>query len=202
FGLGAQDQRRKLVRKVFFEFDVRTHRLCGHVHMGRSATRLQRRAAHEQRLFRTQRYARLASRVLRRPDRGSRTSVIAIGLMSGTSLDGVDAVLVRIRPRRRTYAVDLLNFLTCPFDEDLLELLRGQLPPSRGSVEGLAQVHHDLGIAFARAAELASADTPVDYIASHGQTIWHNGERHVTLQLGDAFVIREILRTTVCYDFR
>jgi anhydro-N-acetylmuramic acid kinase len=128
--------------------------------------------------------------------------VIAIGLMSGTSLDGVDAVLVRIRPQRRTYAVDLLNFVTHPFDDALLEQLHGALPPNSGSLEAVAQLHHDLGAAFANAAELALADTPIDYIASHGQTMWHDGDRHITLQLGDPFVIREQLQATVCYDFR
>lgn len=128
--------------------------------------------------------------------------MIAIGLMSGTSLDGIDAVLVRIRPRRRTYGVDLLNFVTSPFEQGLLQRLQEQLPPNVGSVEGVAELHHDLGVAFAQAARLAESDMPIDYIASHGQTIWHAGERHVTLQIGDPFVIRESMQTTVCYDFR
>lgn len=122
--------------------------------------------------------------------------------MSGTSLDGIDAALVRIRPNRRTYAVDLLNFLTCPFDEQLLERLQAALPPNTGSVAAVAELHHDLGMAFAQAARLAESDMPIDYIASHGQTIWHAGERSVTLQIGDPFVIREAAQTTVCYDFR
>jgi anhydro-N-acetylmuramic acid kinase len=128
--------------------------------------------------------------------------VIAIGLMSGTSLDGVDAVLVRIRPHRRSYTVDVLNFVTCPFEDGLLGRLRAALPPNAGSVADVALLHHDLGVAFSRAAELAMADTPVDYVASHGQTIWHAGERHVTLQIGDPFIIREAMKATVCYDFR
>ncbi|HEY9180517.1 MAG TPA: anhydro-N-acetylmuramic acid kinase [Candidatus Baltobacteraceae bacterium] len=128
--------------------------------------------------------------------------MIAIGLMSGTSLDGVDAALIRIRPRRRTYAIDLLNFVTSPFEPDLLERLRNALPPGTGSIEAAAQLHHDLGHAFAHAAELAVSDMPIDYVASHGQTVWHAGERHVTLQLGDPFIIREHVQTTVCYDFR
>jgi anhydro-N-acetylmuramic acid kinase len=128
--------------------------------------------------------------------------VIAIGLMSGTSLDGVDAVLVRIRPKGRTYATDLLNFVTQPFDDSLLEHLHDALPPNSGSVASVAELHHELGIAFAKAAQLVLADTPIDYVASHGQTLWHDGDRHVTLQLGDPFVIREALQSTVCYDFR
>jgi anhydro-N-acetylmuramic acid kinase len=122
--------------------------------------------------------------------------------MSGTSLDGVDAALVRIRPRGHTYAVDLFNFVTQPFDPELLERLNAALPPNAGSVQAVAQLHHDLGLAFAQAAHEAISDMPIDYVASHGQTIWHDGDRHVTLQLGDPFVIRELVQTTVCYDFR
>jgi len=78
--------------------------------------------------------------------------LIAIGLMSGTSLDGVDAVLVRIRPRGRTYTVDVLNFVTLPFEEPLLRRLHAALPPNSGSVQDVAELHHELGEAFARAA--------------------------------------------------
>lgn len=128
--------------------------------------------------------------------------MIAIGLMSGTSLDGIDAVLVRIRPRGETYAVDLLNFLTCPFEDDLMDRLRAALPPNAGSVEQTALLHRELGLAFAHAASSVQSDTRIDYVASHGQTMWHDGDRHVTLQLGDPFAIRETMQATVCYDFR
>ncbi len=52
------------------------------------------------------------------------------------------------------------------------------------------------------AAEQVVSDTPIDYVASHGQTVWHDGDAHVTLQLADPFVIRERLNTSICYDFR
>ena len=45
--------------------------------------------------------------------------MIAVGLMSGTSLDGIDAALVRIVPRDAGYGIDLLNFVTMPFEGDL-----------------------------------------------------------------------------------
>jgi anhydro-N-acetylmuramic acid kinase len=128
--------------------------------------------------------------------------VIAIGLMSGTSLDGIDAALVRIRPKRRSYALDLFNFYTVPFDEPLQRMLQAAVAPPGPSVAQLAQLHRDLGAAFARAAELVVSDTPIDYVASHGQTIWHAGDRSLTMQIGDPFVIREALQATVISDFR
>jgi anhydro-N-acetylmuramic acid kinase len=128
--------------------------------------------------------------------------MIAIGLMSGTSLDGIDAALVRIVPRGNGYAVDLLNFVTAPFEADLEQRLRSVLPPNPGTAAAIADVHHRLGSAFARAAHSVAGALRVDYIASHGQTIYHDGAAHETMQVGDAFVIREALSTTVCYDFR
>lgn len=128
--------------------------------------------------------------------------MIAVGLMSGTSLDGIDAALVRIRPSGASYRVDLLNFLTAPFEPELLRAVRELLPPNSGTVEKAAHVHNALGKAFAQAAEDVAGEMPVDFVASHGQTVWHDGPAHVTLQLGDAFVIRERMRATVCYDFR
>ncbi|MGZ3503462.1 MAG: anhydro-N-acetylmuramic acid kinase [Vulcanimicrobiaceae bacterium] len=128
--------------------------------------------------------------------------MIAVGLMSGTSLDGIDAALCRITPRGNTYDVELLNFATTPFAPDVLAELHSALPPNAGSTQAVASLHHDIGLAFARAARAVAGATPVDYIASHGQTMWHDGDRHVTLQIADPFVIREALGATVCFDFR
>lgn len=128
--------------------------------------------------------------------------MIAVGLMSGTSLDGIDAALVRIRPAAESYKIDLLNFQTAPFSEELTTLLAGLLPPSTGTVANVARAHRALGEAFAQAVELVESDMPIDYVACHGQTIWHDGGAHVTLQIGDVFQIRDRAGASVCYDFR
>jgi anhydro-N-acetylmuramic acid kinase len=128
--------------------------------------------------------------------------VIAVGLMSGTSLDGIDAVLLEIHPKDDTYALDVRRFVTQPFDDDLDAAVRSVLPPNPGTSATIARVHQMLGLAFGRAALAVAGGERVDYVASHGQTIFHDGEAHVTLQLGDAFVIREAMGATVCYDFR
>jgi anhydro-N-acetylmuramic acid kinase len=128
--------------------------------------------------------------------------VIAIGLMSGTSLDGIDAALVEIVPRDQGYALDLLHFGTYAFDDGLARALHAALPPNDGSVAVVAALHHALGEAFADAAQRAAGTQSVAYVASHGQTVWHDGARRVTLQLGDPFAIRERVGATVCFDFR
>lgn len=128
--------------------------------------------------------------------------MIAVGVMSGTSLDGIDTAVVRIRPRDSGYAIDVVHFATQPFDGDLPAALLCALPPNRGGVEEVASLHRHLGEAFGRAARAALGAQRADYVASHGQTIFHDGARGVTLQLGDAFAIREAVGATVCYDFR
>jgi anhydro-N-acetylmuramic acid kinase len=128
--------------------------------------------------------------------------VIVVGLMSGTSLDGIDAALVRLEPQERSYAIELLRFETFAFEPELARSLRDALPPYEGTVERAASLHAALGRAFAAAARAIAGSVHVDFVASHGQTVWHDGPHHVTLQLGDAFAIREAMRATVCYDFR
>src|SRR6516225_3320049 len=126
----------------------------------------------------------------------------AIGLMSGTSLDGVDAALVEIRPLGIGYEVKLLRFETQPFSAELRKSLLDVLPPNRGSVAAVAALHQAIGRACASAARAVAAGDHIEFVASHGQTAWHAGEAGITLQLGDPFVIREAVETTVCYDFR
>ena len=126
----------------------------------------------------------------------------AIGLMSGTSLDGIDAALVEIRPRGDGYALSLRRFETYAFDAALSATLEAALPPGDAGVAVVAALHRALGEAFASAARAISAGDAIGYVASHGQTVWHDGPRGVTLQLGDAFTVRDAARATVCFDFR
>lgn len=128
--------------------------------------------------------------------------MIAVGLMSGTSLDGVDAALVRLVPRGRSYEVDVLDFQTTPYGEAARDALREALPPNPGSTRAVARLHQMLGETFAQAALEVAGDSAVDFVASHGQTIYHDGDAHTTLQVGDPFAIRQAVKRTVCYDFR
>jgi anhydro-N-acetylmuramic acid kinase len=128
--------------------------------------------------------------------------VIAVGLMSGTSLDGVDAALVDIRPALKGYEIALRRFVTLPFEPEVVSLLERALPPQCGSTADAALLHRALGEAFAQAAVTAAQGEHVDYVASHGQTVWYDAARRLTLQLGDPFIIREATSASVCYDFR
>ncbi len=128
--------------------------------------------------------------------------MIAVGLMSGTSLDGVDAALIELVPRGASYHVSLRRFATTPFDPRLHQAIRAALPPNAGSAQETAMLHRLLGETFAARAAQIAGDTQPDYAASHGLTLYHDGDRHATLQIGDAFAIRDAVRASVCFDFR
>jgi anhydro-N-acetylmuramic acid kinase len=139
--------------------------------------------------------------------------MLIIGLMSGTSADGVDAALVEILPARERPAVRLLAFETLPYPAGLRERILAVA--SAGSSAEICHLHAYLGELFAEAARRVarSAATPletVDLIGSHGQTIQHlpapceDGGYRVrsTLQIGSPAVIAERTGVTTIADFR
>jgi anhydro-N-acetylmuramic acid kinase len=127
--------------------------------------------------------------------------MIAIGLMSGTSLDGIDAVRVAIRPHGPGYEVRKQAFVTQPFEPALRARILAAYPPAPLGALALSALHADIGEAFARAA-LAAGAAGADYVASHGLTLAHDGDAHHTLQIGDPFRVREATGRTVIADFR
>jgi anhydro-N-acetylmuramic acid kinase len=137
-----------------------------------------------------------------------KTDRLAVGLMAGTSADGIDAALVRLGGSGPGTRVETRAFRTTPFDE----VLRGRvINAGAAMVPELAALGYALGEAFARAvldvvaaAGLEPGD--VDFVASHGQTVFHDpggreGERS-TLQIGEPAVIAERTGLPVVYDFR
>jgi len=125
-----------------------------------------------------------------------------IGLMSGTSADGVDAALVEFSPAPRTLCAAHLAFSP--------ELQRAIRAVDRDSpLHVLARLDSLLGKLFAQAAQLVLeqngiAPEQVRAIGSHGQTVWHepDGETPFTLQLGDPNTIAELTGITTVADFR
>jgi len=130
-----------------------------------------------------------------------------IGLMSGTSLDGVDAVLARFP---ETDPPRLLASHRQPMPEALREaLLRLMANRSPHPLQCLGELDHLLGALFAEATEnlleKAGMETAaVRAIGSHGQTVWHRptGPNPFTLQIGDPNLIAERSGITTVADFR
>jgi anhydro-N-acetylmuramic acid kinase len=141
-------------------------------------------------------------------------SMRVIGLMSGTSGDGVDAALVRINGTGQDLRVHLLAFEVLPYPRKLHE--RILVTAKAGSVADVCHLNRVLGEWFARAAlrVLARArlkPSAVHLIGSHGQTIHHLprpvresglGALRSTLQIAEPAVIAERTGITTVADFR
>ncbi|MBI3327945.1 MAG: anhydro-N-acetylmuramic acid kinase [Nitrospinae bacterium] len=140
---------------------------------------------------------------------------LVIGLMSGTSADGVDAALVHIEGSARSTRVQVRAFDTYAFPAGMREAILHASDPRTGTVDLICRLNVALGEAFAQAAiDVAErAGVPlevVDLIGSHGQTVQHlpgpsslgGYTLRATLQLGEPCVIAERTGVTTVADFR
>jgi anhydro-N-acetylmuramic acid kinase len=136
--------------------------------------------------------------------------VLVIGLMSGTSADGVDAALVEWPAGPAAQPFRLCAFEETPFEPALQQrihrLAAGRLPGAEVLRE-LAGLDVALGERFASAARGVALRAGVELervaaIASHGQTVAHHPELRATLQIGDPSVIAERSGRPVVADFR
>src|SRR3569833_3213363 len=130
---------------------------------------------------------------------------VFVGLMSGTSLDGISAAVVRFTPGDAgRITPQLLAFIGSPYTQDQRSrLLRGL---TQGTAQEYCRLGYDLGtwLADATVAVLAEAGVSRDEIraiGSHGQTLWHEAP-HSAWQIGEAAVIAERLGIDVVSDFR
>src|SRR3712207_4702235 len=100
-----------------------------------------------------------------------------VGLMSGTSLDGIDAALVEVDGTgEHDVQARVVRFLTVDYDEPRREAIHAAI--LAGTADALCGVHADLGEWLAEAvlrvcAEAGVSTDSVDAVGSHGQTVWH-----------------------------
>lgn len=134
--------------------------------------------------------------------------MIVVGLMSGTSVDAIDAAVVDItHDGDEALRLRLLGYLETPIDEHLRHRIHSLFSPEHSRIDETCEVNVLLGEAFAAAASRAirQASVSADLVASHGQTVWHQvapGHTRSTLQLGEPSVIAERLGITTIADFR
>lgn len=130
---------------------------------------------------------------------------VVIGLMSGTSLDGISAAAARFSPRGGDgFNVELLTFISIPYKPAQRARLAAAMtgsPPAE-----YCRLNFDLGEWLAEAAiavltELKDVRNDVLAVASHGQTVWHEAG-HSTWQWGESAVIAERTGLDVVSDFR
>jgi len=133
--------------------------------------------------------------------------VKAIGLMSGTSADGVDAALVDLKKTRGKIRAGLIAFHTLSYPKKTREFILRLSEPGGGDAAAVAELNVVVGEFFARAAlgvcAAAGVDiADVDFIGSHGQTIAHLPAKKATLQVGEPSVIAARTDCAVVADFR
>lgn len=131
---------------------------------------------------------------------------LIIGLMSGTSIDGIDAALVRVKNNGLDTEVKLLGFETFPFSLEDRDKINKACSVTESSVELICRLNFYLGRKFGEAAisiaKKCNIDLEkIDLIGSHGQTIYHIPQNS-TLQIGEPSVIKEMTGITTVADFR
>ena len=126
---------------------------------------------------------------------------LAIGLMSGSSLDGLDIALVKFNENGERYSFQILAAETLPYPEYWTKQLSEAF---HKQPEDLVQLDKDYGkylgeqvLAFAK-----KHNATPDFVASHGHTIFHRPEEHYTLQIGDGQELAKACGFTVINDFR
>lgn len=130
-----------------------------------------------------------------------------IGLISGTSMDGVDAALAEIEGPADRPVVTQVAFLTMPYPVELRAEIRSVASGDACGAARLCRLDHAVGEAFGEAArrvlqEAGVAPHDVDLVGSHGQTIFHDAERRETWQIGEPSRIAAAVGAPVVSDFR
>ncbi|MDD3288814.1 MAG: anhydro-N-acetylmuramic acid kinase [Alphaproteobacteria bacterium] len=129
----------------------------------------------------------------------------AIGMISGTSIDGIDTALMETDGREY---VEPLAFMSHSYDPEFREHLRGCFGKKEGAANPqvaafereLTQLHAELVHKFL-IENLLTPDA-IDFIGFHGQTIWHKPEAGETVQIGDGDLLAELTGIPVINDFR
>lgn len=140
-----------------------------------------------------------------------------IGLISGTSVDGIDAALVEISGRELDLKVELLAGETYPYPAELRERILAVGAGVAISMAELAEIDDAIALVFAQAAQNIQIDhQPATLIGSHGQTVYHRppGDRGMgkkttpyfplgySLQLGRGELIAYLTGITTVSNFR
>lgn len=134
------------------------------------------------------------------------------GIMSGTSLDGIDVALVHIEGSGVESKVKIIHFITVPFCNDMKNEIQQALSIENSNVQLICSLNFKLGLCFANAVRevCKEANFPLgqlNLIGSHGQTIYHQPKHDgnmipSTLQIGEPAVIAYETNTTVISNFR
>lgn len=125
-----------------------------------------------------------------------------IGVMSGTSLDGIDLAHIRFSIHNDKWDFEILETATVSYDKYWLDQLKAAVDFPE---ETLEQLNEDYSVLLANTIKAFIEENPIenlDAVCSHGHTILHQPQNGFTLQIGNLPQIAQILNQTVVCDFR
>lgn len=125
----------------------------------------------------------------------------AIGLMSGTSLDGLDICFVKFE-KKHSWSFEIIKAETISYSEMLHNKLKDAIFLS---AEQLLELHSEYGFFLGQSVKHFIEKHQlknIDLIASHGHTVYHQPQKKFTLQIGDGRAIKLVTGIPVVYDFR
>ncbi len=126
---------------------------------------------------------------------------IVAGLMSGTSLDGLDIAFCRFRKKGKEWRYEILSAATVPYSRRMKKKIGGLM---KSSAEELAETDAFLGTYSGEQVKKAIAKENIqpDLIASHGHTVFHQPGKGFTTQIGNGAYISAVAGIPVVSDFR
>lgn len=137
--------------------------------------------------------------------------MLAIGIMSGTSLDGVDVCIVDINKNDK-YEYSIRSFSSFPYKEDVVKKIKEVSNLETSNVQKICSLNVEISYEYVDAIKkclsLYNIDiNEIEFIAMHGQTIWHNpdnmdGYVSSTLQIGDPSVLAYEFNKKIISNFR
>jgi anhydro-N-acetylmuramic acid kinase len=122
-----------------------------------------------------------------------------IGIMSGTSLDGVDMALCIFHIENNRWRFEIDNAVTVPYSAGWAERLS---TVHQGDAFSLASTHVDYGKHLGQLIKKFASGKKADFVSSHGHTIFHQPVRGMTLQIGEGSALSAGCNMPVVCDFR
>ncbi|NEM96266.1 anhydro-N-acetylmuramic acid kinase [Pontibacter burrus] len=124
-----------------------------------------------------------------------------IGLMSGTSLDGLDIAYCRLTYKTKNWIYNILNAETLPYSDYWIDSLRGA---ETAAGQNLVALDHAFGQHMGEQVRqfIVRHNIQPDFVASHGHTIFHQPDKHISLQIGNGAYLAAHARLPVICDIR
>ncbi len=133
-----------------------------------------------------------------------------LSLMSGTSADGIDAVLAEFSYKQGRLTWQVVERSSVSYEQELRKRILACMKPESSDIVLTTQVHTEIGLAYAHVVKALQKEFSFDLVALSGQTVYHiprldasmNWRTLSTLQLGEAAIVAEHCRLPVISDFR